>query len=105
MQLKNVISILLALRALSCHAQGEPRRLIAIISDTQAPMRIEKLFLKSHENEKATAKLFEQIAKLKPGYLFILGDITSWSAKKKSGRRWTLIFRNAVLLALPLPPF
>jgi len=54
-----------------------------MISDTQAPMRIEKLFLKSHNNEKATGTLFGQIVKLKPKYLFILGDVTSWSAKEK----------------------
>ena len=46
-------------------------------------MRIEKLFLKYHHNEKATAILFEQIVKLKPETLFILGDVTSWSAKEK----------------------
>jgi len=84
--LKKLIPILFALGALSCHAQGDLRRSIAMISDTQAPMRIEKLFLKSHENEKATAKLFQQIAILKPGYLFILGDVTSWSAKEKKWR-------------------
>lgn len=54
-----------------------------MISDTQAPMWIEKLFLKSHQNEKATAILFGQIVKMKPQHLFILGDVTSWSAKEK----------------------
>lgn len=57
-----------------------------MISDTQAPMRVEKLFLKSHHNEKATSKLFEKIDSLKPNSLFILGDVTSWSAKEKKWR-------------------
>jgi hypothetical protein len=61
----------------------ESQHSIAMISDTQAPMWIEKVFLKSHNNEKATSILFDQIVKLKPKNLFILGDVTSWSAKEK----------------------
>src|SRR5437899_9313757 len=56
-----------------------------MISDTQAPMWIEKVFLKSHHNEKATSILFDQIVKQKPEFLFILGDVTAKSSKK---RRW-----------------
>src|SRR5882762_5235514 len=66
-------------------AQEAHRPSIAIISDTQAPMWIEKVFLKPDHNEKATAILFDQIVKMKPEYLFILGDVTSWSAKE---RKW-----------------
>ncbi|MBS1506117.1 MAG: metallophosphoesterase [Bacteroidetes bacterium] len=57
-----------------------------MISDTQAPMRVEKLFLKSHHNEHATSVLFQKIDSLKPMSLFILGDVTSWSAKERKWR-------------------
>ncbi len=79
------IFIICLLCALPSSGQDDARQSIAMISDTQAPMRIEKLFLKSDHNEKATAILFEQIVKLMPEYLFILGDVTSWSAKE---RKW-----------------
>jgi calcineurin-like phosphoesterase family protein len=64
--------------------EGSPR--IAMISDTQAPMWIEKVFLKSDHNEKATAILFEQIVKQKPEFLFVLGDVTAKSSKEKKWR-------------------
>jgi len=57
-----------------------------MISDTQAPMWIEKVFLKSDHNEEATSMLFNQIVKVKPENLFILGDVTAWSAKRKKWR-------------------
>src|SRR5258706_2989220 len=79
------IFIICLLCALPSSGQDDARQSIAMISDTQAPMRIEKLFLKSDHNEKATAILFEQIVKLMPEYLFILGDVTSCSAKE---RKW-----------------
>lgn len=68
---------------LSAIAQDNPQGSIAMISDTQAPMWIERLFLKANNNEKATARLFDQIVKQRPGNLFILGDVTAWSAKEK----------------------
>ena len=81
--MKGIVFSLLAFHALSAFAQGDQHRSIIMISDTQAPMRIEKLFLKSHHSEEATRTLFGQIVKLKPEYLFILGDVTSWSASEK----------------------
>jgi Icc-related predicted phosphoesterase len=86
MSLKKVIIyilILFVLSALPSIGQDDTRKSMAMISDTQAPMRIEKLFLKSNHNEKATAIIFQQIVELKPEFLFVLGDVTSWSAKEK----------------------
>jgi hypothetical protein len=74
------------LLSFACFAQEAQRSSIAIISDTQAPMWIEKVFLKSDRNEEATSDLFSEIVKLRPGSLFILGDVTAWSAKKKKWR-------------------
>ncbi len=80
---KTVMLVVLCTMPMLSSLAQENQRAIAMISDTQAPMWIEKVFLKSDHNEKATAILFEQIVKLKPQCLFILGDVTSWSAKEK----------------------
>ena len=90
-----IFLIFFTLQIGSCLAQKNKPSSVALISDTQAPMWVEKLFLKSNHNEEATTKLFEQIVNLKPVSLFILGDVTSWSAKKKNGVRWTIISNNA----------
>ena len=81
-----IFLIFFTLQIGSCLAQKNKPSSVALISDTQAPMWVEKLFLKSNHNEEATTKLFEQIVNLKPVSLFILGDVTSWSAKKKKWR-------------------
>jgi len=83
---KEIVFSLFIFHALSGLAQKDQQRSVIMISDTQAPMRIEKLFLKSHNNERATGILFGQVVKLKPKNLFILGDVTSWSAKEKKWR-------------------
>ncbi|HQQ96131.1 MAG TPA: metallophosphoesterase [Cyclobacteriaceae bacterium] len=67
---------------LALSGQGQSNS-IAFISDTQAPMAVEKLWLKSHHNEKATALLFKEIVATKPSQLFILGDVVSLGYKKK----------------------
>ncbi len=82
--MKEIVFIIFIFHSLSGFAQDN-RHSIAMISDTQAPMWIEKVFLKSDHNEKATSILFDEIIKLKPEFLFILGDVTSWSAEEK---RW-----------------
>ena len=59
---------------------------IAFISDTQAPMCVEKIFLKSNQNTLATELLFREITQFKPRCLFILGDVVS---KGPNERKWT----------------
>jgi predicted phosphodiesterase len=55
---------------------------IALVSDTQAPLGIEKLWLKSHQNTLATKKIFEEIRLQKPTALLILGDVVSLGSKE-----------------------
>jgi UDP-2,3-diacylglucosamine pyrophosphatase LpxH len=83
---KKIAFTFFALYGWSAFAQESQQHSIVMISDTQAPMWVEKLFLKQDHNEKATAILFDEIVKLKPENLFILGDVTSWSAKEKKWR-------------------
>lgn len=56
---------------------------IAFISDTQAPLWVESLFLKTNNNKEATNLLFKDIEASKPKALFILGDITGMSSYSK----------------------
>jgi 3',5'-cyclic AMP phosphodiesterase CpdA len=50
---------------------------IDFASDTQAPLMIEKMFLKANHNEKATEMIFNEIHKRHPSALFITGDVVS----------------------------
>jgi UDP-2,3-diacylglucosamine pyrophosphatase LpxH len=70
---------------LSFTASGQTK--IAFVSDTQAPMWIEDVFLKYNNNEKATALLFSEIVNQKPTDLFILGDVVSLGHKEKKWKQ------------------
>ncbi len=50
---------------------------IAFVSDTQAPMWIENVFLKANQNQRATRLIFEDIVKTKPRAAYILGDVVA----------------------------
>ena len=50
---------------------------IVFASDTQSPLWIEKVFLKTDHNTKATELVFNDIIELKPLALFLLGDVVS----------------------------
>ena len=58
---------------------------IAFVSDTQAPMLIEKLYLKAHHNTRVTQLLFGAIDEKLPRCVFILGDVV---AKGHRERKW-----------------
>jgi 3',5'-cyclic AMP phosphodiesterase CpdA len=77
--------------AIAQHTSGDStRNEIDLISDTQAPLQIETLFLKAHNNTLATHKIFEDIIKRKPLSLLILGDVVSLGYKES---KWTEIDR------------
>ena len=61
--------------------------LIAFSSDTQAPMFVEKLWLKPTHNKAATRRLFRDIENRKPGSLFLLGDVVNLGSRDK-GAIW-----------------
>jgi len=62
------------------------RNEIAFVSDTQAPMLIEKLFLKAHHNSRATQLLFNAIDQKLPRCVFILGDVVAKGHREKKWR-------------------
>jgi UDP-2,3-diacylglucosamine pyrophosphatase LpxH len=66
----------------------------AFVSDTQAPMWIEDVFLKSNNNERATALLFSDIVNQKPSALFILGDVVTLGYKEKKWKKMDTYIKN-----------
>ena len=64
------------------------KREILFLSDTQAPMWVEKLVLRTHNNTKATQTIFGEIVRLKPAVLYWLGDIVSLGYRKN---KWRII--------------
>jgi Icc-related predicted phosphoesterase len=75
------------------HCIGQPAKdtahsEIAFVSDTQAPMWIETLWLKPNRNTQATELIFSDIVNEKPACLFILGDVVSLARKAK---KWTYV--------------
>lgn len=70
-----VFFIVFSLINIAAFAQKQP--ILAFTSDTQQPMTVEKLFLKSNRNEKATEMIFKDVGVLHPAAFFILGDVVS----------------------------
>lgn len=59
--------------------------IIAFASDTQAPMWVETLWLRSNNNRTATKMIFSDVASQKPHSLFLLGDVVNLGY---SNRQW-----------------
>jgi len=68
--------------------KGSKNKNIIIISDTQDPLWIERLFLESNNNEKGREILFTNILKSQPDAVFHLGDLVSLGY---SGDSWHAI--------------
>jgi UDP-2,3-diacylglucosamine pyrophosphatase LpxH len=60
---------------------------IALVSDTQEPMGVERIFLRYHKNALATTKLLQDITDRMPRALFMLGDVVSLGYKEKKWRQ------------------
>ncbi len=58
---------------------------IDFVSDTQQPLAIEKIKLKSNHNTRATSMIFSEILKNNPEALYMLGDIVGLGS---SNRKW-----------------
>lgn len=54
-----------------------PQQELFFISDTQQPMLVEQILVRSHNNKKATAHILATLLLQKPKQLFMLGDIVS----------------------------
>ncbi len=68
--------------------QKNNKQEILFLSDTQAPMWVEKLVLRTHQNTKATQAIFAEILRLRPAVLYWLGDIVSLGYRNN---KWRII--------------
>jgi len=67
---------------------------IAFASDTQAPMWVETILLKAHNNRSATKKLFNEIGDRHPGSLFLLGDVVNLGYSNKQWKPMDVYLKN-----------
>lgn len=56
---------------------------IVFVSDTQAPLWLETIIRKTHNNATATKKIFGDISKRNPAVVYILGDVVSLGYSNK----------------------
>jgi UDP-2,3-diacylglucosamine pyrophosphatase LpxH len=77
---------LIIVLTIAFEAKAQPT--IAFVSDTQEPMWIEDVFLKSNQNTKATNLIFNAVLNQKPTDLLILGDVVALGHKEK---KWKAI--------------
>jgi UDP-2,3-diacylglucosamine pyrophosphatase LpxH len=80
MKNKTILSSIILLSHLCTKAQTNPVEapavpLLYFVSDTQQPMMVEKLVLKSNHNKTATADIFTTILQERPKSLYMLGDV------------------------------
>lgn len=68
--------------------QENSNKEILFLSDTQAPMWVERLVLRTHQNTKATSTIFAEVIRLKPAVLYWLGDIVSLGYRNN---KWHII--------------
>jgi Icc-related predicted phosphoesterase len=53
------------------------------VSDTQEPMKVEKIRLKANQNQLATSRIFTEILQRKPANVYMLGDVVSLGFNNK----------------------
>jgi hypothetical protein len=68
--------------------------LMAFASDTQKPMWVETLFLKSNNNRNATKKIFNEFSQLQPKALFLLGDVVNLGYSNKQWKDMSGYLKN-----------
>jgi predicted MPP superfamily phosphohydrolase len=89
MCLKLTILILFSIPAIFAKGQeadtAAVNKEIVFASDTQAPMWVETLLLKSNNNRAATKNIFDNILTRRPSAVYLLGDVVSLGA---SNRQW-----------------
>ena len=84
---KAIYTFILGLIVFTSFSQ-EKRPVIAFTSDTQEPMWVEKILLKSNHNQQATKMIFKDVLSLHPSGFFILGDVVSVGYRVS---KWTAI--------------
>ncbi len=60
---------------------------LVFVSDTQQPLLVETILLKSNNNRNATADIFSEILQRKPQSLYMLGDVVGLGYSNKKWRK------------------
>ena len=82
-------------------AQGNSS-VMEFASDTQAPMFVETLFLKSNHNQKATEMIFNDVVTTHPRGFFILGDVVSMGYQTGKWRKIDAYLKNLTQNNIPV---
>src|ERR1700743_584809 len=76
--------------------------IIAFASDTQEPMWVETLFLKSDHNLEATRMIFKDVDAMRPAAFFILGDVVSLGRSNGAWRNIDNYIKQTVKDSIPV---
>lgn len=98
---KFISGLVFSLTACATAAQTK-KPVIAFTSDTQQPMRVEKIRLRSNHNEKATEMIFKDVDKERPSGLFILGDVVSLGYKNKTWAAVDSYIKQCTIDSIPV---
>jgi len=88
-----------------CHGAAraqQKRPVMAFASDTQEPMWVEKIFLKSDHNLEATQMIFKEVSERRPKAFFILGDVVSSGKKPGAWKNIDLYLGKAAKDSVPV---
>ena len=101
--MNKAFTILLFLLVSYCSAFAQQKKpFLAFASDTQEPMWIEKLFLKSDSNLKATKMIFQDVNVVHPSALFILGDVVSLGERDKAWKNIDSYIKHTAQDSIPV---
>lgn len=100
--MKLLFYVSLVLLFVSTTAKSQNKPFIAFASDTQEPMWVEKLFLKSNNNLLATKMIFKDVDSLRPKAFFILGDVVSVGRNKKAWKNIDTYLAKLVKDSIPV---
>jgi UDP-2,3-diacylglucosamine pyrophosphatase LpxH len=94
----SLIYIILAIQSV---ALSQPRDVV-FVSDTQAPMWVEKIVLGSNNNVEATQLVLWDILQRRPASVFILGDVVTLGYKQKKWSRMDVFLDSCRKAGIPV---
>lgn len=94
-------SLIYVLMAVQSVAFGQSRDVV-FVSDTQAPMWVEKMVLGSNNNVEATQLVLRDILQRRPASVFILGDVVTLGYKQKKWSRMDLFLDSCRRAGIPV---
>src|ERR1700744_5774816 len=101
--MKRSLRLFLLLVCFTVKLSAQPRHpVIAFASDTQEPMWVETLFLKTDHNLEATRMIFKDVDAIHPAAFFILGDVVSLGRSNGAWRNIDTYIKQTVKDSIPV---